>query len=65
MRDQNSYILWDHDRQLCFKETDEDQLAVWTRSLCKQVPVTAAQMDSMAEQNQQLQMELNRSLFMH
>ncbi len=65
MRDQNGYILWDQEGELCFEETDEDQLAIWTRSLHKQVPVTAAQMDSMAEQNQQLQMELDWSQFAH
>ncbi len=66
--DQNGMVLWNSDRQMCIEEVDEvdeDLLAIQTRSVCKQVPTTAAQMDSLVEQNQWLQMELGRAQFMH
>ncbi len=65
MRDQNGYILWDHDGHLCFDQVDEDQLASQTRLVYRQAPITAAEMDSMVEQNQQLRLELDQSLLAH
>ncbi len=54
MHTPNGYALWDNDGNLCFEEVDEDQLALMMWSVPRKVPVTAAQMDSMIEQNQQL-----------
>ncbi len=65
MRPPNGYALWDNDGNLCFEEVDKDQLVIWTRLVHQKVPVTAAQMDSMIEQNQQLQMELDQLLLVH
>ncbi len=62
---QNGYALCDQDGALCFEEVDEDQLAMMTWSVPRKAPVTAAQVDSMIEQNQQLQMELDQSLLVH
>ncbi len=64
MHDQNGSVLWDNDGQLCYEEVEEDLLAVRTRSLCKQV-LTAAQLNSMVEQNQWLQQELEWLQFVH
>ncbi len=50
---------------LCFEEVDKDQLAMMTWSVPRKAPVTAAQMDSVIEQNQQLRMELDQSLLVH
>ncbi len=65
LRDQNRIALCDQDGALCFEEVDEDQLAIRTRLVHRQVPVTAAQMDSVIEQNQQLWRELDQLLLMH
>ncbi len=65
LRDQNGYALCDNDGALCFEEVDKDQLAMMMQSVPRKVPVMAAQMDSVIEQNQQLQMELGQSLLMH
>ncbi len=64
MCDQNGSVLWDNEGQLHFEEVDEDLLAVWTRSVRKQV-LTAAQLESMVKRNQQLQQELEWSQFAH
>ncbi len=65
LHDQNGYALCDHNRNLCFEEVDEDELAMMTWSVPRKAPVTAAHVDSMIEQNQQLRMELDQSLLMH
>ncbi len=40
-------------------------MASQTRSVHRQAPITAAEMDSVVAKNQQLQMELDQSLLMH
>ncbi len=52
-------VFWDADGQLCFEEVDEDLLALQMRSVPKLVPETVF------EQNEWLQMELQQSQLMH
>ncbi len=52
--DQNGYALCDQARNLCFEQVDEDELALIMRSVLRRAPITAAQMGSVVEQNQQL-----------
>ncbi len=59
LRDQNGMVLWDDDGQLCIDEVEEDELALQTRSVHKQAP------ESLLEQNQRLQVELQQSQFVH
>ncbi len=66
MRDENGMILWNRKEQMCIEEDmDEDFLALQTRSVRKQVPTMAVELDSLVEQNQQLQTELGQSQFAH
>ncbi len=62
---QDGYAHCDDDGNHCFDEVDEDQLAMMTQSVHRKEPVTAAQMDSVIEQNQLLRMELDQSLLAH
>ncbi len=57
--------MYDKNGDLCFEEVDEDELALMMWSVPRRASVTAAHMDSMTEQNQQLRMELDQSLFAH
>ncbi len=65
LRDQNGMVLWDSNGQMCIEEVDEDLLVIQTKSAHKQVPTTAVQIDSLVEQNQQLQTELGWAQFTH
>ncbi len=65
LRDQNGYALCDQDGNLCFEQVDKDELALMTWSVPRRAPVTAAQMDSVIEQKQQLHAELDQSLLAH
>ncbi len=58
--DQRSMVLWDQDGQLCIEQdVDEDVLVLQTREVHKQVP------ESLFEQNQCLQLELNQAQLTH
>ncbi len=61
MCDQDGMVLWDVDGQLCIAqdEVDEDLLVLQMRSVHKQAP------ESLVEQNQQLQAELQQAQFAH
>ncbi len=65
LRNQHRYALYNQDGNLCFEPVDEDELALMMRSLPRRALITAEQMDSMIEQNQQLQSELDQSLLAH
>ncbi len=59
IRDRTGMVLWDAEWQLCWEEVDEDLLALQTRSVHNQVP------ESLVEQNQRLQAELEQLQFVH
>ncbi len=65
LHDQQGYALCNQDRNLCFEEVNEDELAMMMQSVPRRAPVTVEQVDSMIEQNQQLQMELYQLLLVH
>ncbi len=65
LRDQHGYALCDQDGNLCFEQADEDELALMMQLVPRTALTTAEQMDSMIEQNQQLQSELDQSLLAH
>ncbi len=65
LRDQHGYALCDRDGSVCFEQVDEDELALMMQTVPQRVPVTAEQVDSMIEQNQQLRSELDQSLLTH
>ncbi len=59
LHDQAGMVLWDGEGQLCWEQVDEELLVLKTRSVPDQVP------ENLAEQNQRLQTELQRSQLMH
>ncbi len=65
LHDQNGYALCDQDGNLCFEEVNEDELAMMMQLVPQRAPVTAEQVDSVIEQNQQLQSELDQLLLAH
>ncbi len=65
LHDLHGYMVYDENGDLCFEEVDEDQLALMMWSVPRRAPITAEQVDSMIEQNQQLQSELDQSLLAH
>ncbi len=63
--DQQGYVLCDQNGDLCFKETDEDELALLTQPVLRSAPILAEQVNAVVEQNQQLQSELEQSMLAH
>ncbi len=52
-------VVFDDEQQLCWRQVDEDLLALQTRAVHDQVP------ESLIEQNLRLQAELRQSQFVH
>ncbi len=59
LHDQSGTVAFDDAQQLCRQEVDEDLLALQTRAVHNQVP------ESLIEQNQRLQAELQQLQFVH
>ncbi len=57
--DQSGMVVFDDEQQLCWRQVDKDLLALQTRAAHDQVP------ESLIEQNQRLQAELEQSQFVH
>ncbi len=65
LHDQHGYAVYDENGDLCFEEMNKDELALLTQLVYPPAPISAEQVNSMVEHNQQLQYELEQALLAH